>query len=85
MKRLEKKLNVNDFDPENILSSKEMRGVIGGWAPTRRVTSTTHMCQILCDIGSGHRKACNEGVCHDYATSTSCITGDNVVLFTIGC
>lgn len=83
MKRLEKKLNVNDFDPENILSSKEMKGIVGGWV--RVLTSLPHLCQTACNgAGHGNIRECEEGTCYDYGPYASCRNGSNVI-FTISC
>lgn len=83
MKRLEKKLNVNDFDPENILSSKEMRGIVGGWV--RVLTSLPHLCQTACIGTQGKIRECKEGVCYDEGPYASCRAADGAVIFRISC
>lgn len=80
MKRLEKKLNVDDFNQEDILSAKEMKNILGG---VRLVTSLPHLCQASCH-GQAIRKACDEGICVDTGPYANCVS-DHIVLFSIGC
>lgn len=81
MKRLERKLNVSDFNEEEILTAKEMRGVIGG---IRQLTSLPHLCQATCHNTAIIRE-CNEGACYDQGPYALCIASGDAVLFSIGC